>query len=186
MRVRASSRSKQRGYAVWVVLLVLLGTAVGAWRYSLYREENKRSQQAAAAQLVLDQRKESERKELEKRLLESKLQQDSLTATAKSIDELLARWDDALKVASSSSRVSLSGPVTLLQSTRREAEQLTLPPCMDEAKTSLVASMNSTIQGFVVFMRNELKLGDTMARIEFEEAAKHMGAFKEHRATCPT
>lgn len=185
MRVRAGSRTEQQGYVVWVILLVLLGTVVGAWRYSVSREENKKSQQLAAEQLVADQRKGAERKELEKRLSEGKAQQDSLKAAAKSVDDLLARWDDALKVASSSSRVSLSGPVTLLQDTRREVEQLTLPPCMDQAKASLVASMNSTIQGFVVFMRNELKLGDTMARIEFDEAAKHMEAFKEGRAACP-
>ena len=56
---------------------------------------------------------------------------------------------------------------------------------MDEAKTNLVQSMNSTIEGFLVFMRNELKLGDTLAQIHFEEAAMHLKAFKAGRAACP-
>ncbi|QSI33410.1 hypothetical protein GNX71_29125 [Variovorax sp. RKNM96] len=180
-----SRSNKQRGFMVWVLMLVLAGAAIGAWRYSLYREESKRAQQAAAEQLQKDQRKEAERAELEKRLAEGKRQQDSLVAAQKSMDDLLVRWDDAVKIASSTSRISLSTPVALLQDIRRDAERLTLPPCMDGAKANLVSSMNSTIKGFMVFMRNELKIGDTLARIDFDEAAKHMVAFNEGKSACP-
>lgn len=152
-----SRSKKQRGFMVWVLMVVLAGFAFGAWRYSLSREDSKRTHQAAAEQLQKDKRREAERAELAKRLDEKKQQKDSFVTAQKSMDDLLVRWDDAVKVASSTSRISLSMPVTLLQDIRRDAEKLTLPPCMDGAKESLVHSMNSTIKGSMAFMRNELK-----------------------------
>lgn len=187
MRVHATSKSRHGGYAVWVIFIVLIGTAIGAWRYSLYREESKRSPQTLANEAAASQRRETERKALEKRVVESKVQQDSLAGAAKSIDDLLVRWDDAVKIAKSSSRITLSGPVAALQSIRREVEQLTLPPCMDSPRKTLVESMNRTIQGFMVFMGNDgAKASGVLASgAEFIAAEDHMTAFKESREACP-
>ena len=128
---------------------------------------------------------EAERQELERRVAKEKEQRDTLSSSLKSVDDLLVRWEDAVRVAGTSSRIALPTPVAVLQATRREAESLTVSPCLDDAKVQLVQSMNSTIEGFLVFMRNELKIGDTLAQIDFDEAAKRMKAFKEGRAACP-
>ena len=142
-------------------------------------------QQQAAEKKAQDQRIDAERQELERRMAQEKEQRNALTSSLKSVDDLLARWEDAVKVAGTSSRIALSTPVAALQATRREADQLTVPPCLDQAKEQLVQGMNSTIEGFLVFMRNELKIGDTLSQIHFEAAAQHMKTFKEGRAACP-
>lgn len=184
----SSSERKTRGSVVLIMLLVLIGLAGASWIYSRHRAEAKRSaleQQQRAEQLIEAQKQDDERKELEKRVAQAKQQQDALKASASEIDAVLLRWEDATKVALTSSRIALSGPVAALQAVRREADQLTVPPCMDQAKVALVTSMNSTIQGFLVFMRNELKIGDTLAQIDFDAAAKHMASFRESRNACP-
>lgn len=178
-------KKQQRGYVVWVVLLVLLGMMVGAWQYNRIRTENRLQAQQAAEQKALDQRKEVERKELERRVAEEKQQRDVLSVSHKVVEDTLSRWDDAVKVASTSSRIALPAPVGVLQAIRRDAEQLSVPPCMDQAKAQLVLSMESTIKGFLVFMRNELKLGEVLAQADFDEAAKHMADFKTSRSACP-
>jgi type II secretory pathway pseudopilin PulG len=176
---------RQRGYVLWVVLAVLLAAVLGSWQYSKVRSERRLQAQQAAEAKALDDRREAERKETERRVAQEKEQRDALTTSLKAADDLLVRWDDAVKLASTSARVALSGPVSALQSIRRDAEQLTVPPCLDQARPILVQSMGNTIDGFLAFMRNELKLGDVLARGYLEDAAKQMATFKEGRAACP-
>lgn len=182
---------RERG-SVWVILLVLIAGVVGAWQYNGYKQEKKRvakqeaaQQQAAVEKAAEVSRREQERSQLEKRLAEAKQQSDALTATNKSLDALIGRWQDTVKVAGTTSRIALSGPVTAMQGLRREAEQLTVSPCMDQAKGHLVQHMGGTIEGFLVFMRNELKLGDELAAVHFSAATKDLEAFRTARAACP-
>lgn len=171
----------QQGYVVWVILVALAAMVLGAWQYN----EHRSKQRLAEAQKVEQNRIEQERKAIEERLAKEKAQRDALTVAMKAVDDLVARWEDAIKLASTTSRISLSGPVASLQSIKRDAEQLTVPPCLDQGKVELVRSMSSTEKGFLVFMRNELRLGDVLAQGDFEEAAKAMDAFKKNRSDCP-
>lgn len=70
-----------------------------------------------------------------------------LSAVQPTID----RWDDANALASSTSRIALSGPLGELQSIRREAIAMAVPNCADEAHKHLVAYMNATIEGYLAF-----------------------------------
>ena len=178
-------RTQRQNGSVWIILLVLVVLVVGSWQYSAYKSEQKRIAQEAARQRVEEQRREAERQQLERRLAEEKRQRDALTSANKALDDLLGRWEDAVKVAGTTGRIALSGPVTTLQNLRRETEQLTVSPCLDQPKSLLVQSMGSTIEGFLTFMRNELKIGDTLAQIDFDAAGKHMAAFRAARANCP-
>lgn len=182
---------RQRG-SVWVVLLVLFAIVVGAWQYNGYKAEKKRvaleqaaQQQAAAAKLEEEGRREQERLQLEKRLAEAQQARDALTAANKSVDDLIGRWEDAVKIAGTTGRIALSGPVSAMQALRRDAEQITVSPCMDQAKGHLVKHMGSTIEAFLVFMRNEMKIGDTLAGIYFDSARKELAEFRTARAACP-
>lgn len=172
---------RERGAAVWVILVVLVAVVLGAWQYNEHRTKRR----LAEAQKVEQNRIEQERKAMEERLAKEKAQRDALSTALKAVDDVVARWNDALKLASTTSRISLSGPVASLQSIKRDAEQLTVPPCLDQGRVDLVRSMSSTEKGFLVFMRNELRLGDVLAQGDFEEAAKAMDAFKKSRAACP-
>lgn len=182
-------REKTRNQAgsVWVILLVLVAMVVGAWQYSEHKAEQKRIAREAAdntAQQMEQAAREAERLELEKRLALDKAQSDALSASNKSLDALLARWDDAVKLANTTGRIALAPPVAALQTLRREAGDLTMSPCMDPAMEMLEKSMQSTIDGFIAFMRNELKIGDILAQGKFEEAAQEFSAFKAARANC--
>lgn len=71
------------------------------------------------------------------------------------VQPILDRWDDANAVASSSSRIALSGPLAELQAIRRDAIELAVPTCANEAHKHLVAYMNATIEGYLAFARQD-------------------------------
>lgn len=178
----------QRGYVLWVLLICIVLLVGGAWRYSAHKKEA-----AAAAALAAERaqkqaektRLETERAETERRLAADRARLDSYAHALRAFDETVARWEDAVKVANTTGRISLSGPVAKLQDLHRETEKLLAPPCLDVGKASLVKSMSHTVSGFLIFMRNELKLGDTLARADFEEADKVMEVYRDHRRACP-
>lgn len=190
--MNTGAKFKQRGYVVWVVLALLAVVSIGAWKYSKHSKEQKRlalvrqqAEREAALKKVEEQRREEERQELEKRIAAEAKERDALTVSKKAVDDLFARWEDAVKVASTTSRISLSGPVANLQSLRREADQLTVAPCMDRAKSSLLEGMSSTTDGFLEFMRNQYQAGDRLAKPHFDFAALRLADFQNTRNRCP-
>ena len=76
-------------------------------------------------------------------------------AGAQKLSALTKRWDDAQALASSTSRIALSGPVSNMQGIKRDVEAVQLPACLLPAKGALSASMSSTIQGFMSFMTQD-------------------------------
>lgn len=183
----------QRG-SLWVILAVLLAIGVGAWSYAAHKAAKRReeaqaselrqAQLRAAAERQEQRQREAERIALEERLSQERAQQDALASANKALEAVLTRWDDALRVANSTSRVNLATPVATLQAVRRDAEALTLSPCMDPAKEALVASMQHMIDGFIIWWRNDFKLGNDLAKPDFEAAGKKMEEFKSLRGLC--
>lgn len=167
---------RQQG-SVWIIFLVLILGVAGAWQFSEYKTRN--AQKATA-----EQAREAERAALERRLADEKAQKDVLTVSSKAVDALLARWDDAVKLAGTTSRIALPTQVAALQDIRRDASALTVPPCMDPAKVHLVNSMQATIDAFMAFMRNDMKLGEVFAQEKFDEARIAFAAFKDSRLSC--
>lgn len=181
---------KQQG-KVWIILLMLIALVVGAWQYSENKAEKKRlaiateEQRAKEAAAKEEQaQRDLERKQLEERLAKEKQQKDALQESNQAIDDAYTRWTDAIKVADSTSRVSLSGPVSTLQAIRRDTQGITVAPCMDAAKASLLASMDHTIEGFLAFMSNQLNLGKEMARAPLEAGVKELAKYQENRKLC--
>lgn len=181
------SRKQTQSGSIWVILLVVIAGVSAAWLYSEHRAEKRR----VAMQIEQDRRdaeerskREAERKELEKRQQEEQAQQDALSEANKKLDALLVRWNDAQTLAGTTGRIALAQPVAALQAIRRDVDELTVSPCLDEAKAHLLESMARTIEGFIAFMRNELKIGDKLAQIEFEAAADQMAEYNQARAGC--
>ena len=83
---------------------------------------------------------------------------------------IATRWDDANKLASTTSRIALATPVAELQEIKREANSLSVPACLSKAKADLVSSMNATIDAYLTFM------GDASSDIEVQ------GHFREANA----
>ena len=63
------------------------------------------------------------------------------------------RWVDAERLASSTARIALAGPVATMQSVQREAEALTVPQCLSDARRALVELTTQSTTGLIEFMR---------------------------------
>lgn len=98
----------------------------------------------------------------------------------KTLTPIAAEWDDAVKLAGNTSRGVLAPQVATLQEIRRRAQAVETPECAAGARDALIASMNATIDGFLVFM------GGTTADAgsdKFVEAAVQLAAYKDRMAS---
>ena len=182
------NRGAQRGFSLWMILGCMVLLLVGSWQFSRHKEAkraDKASADAVAQKEANEERLTAERKAVEGRQVDAKKRQDALQVSLRAVDDLLARWGDAMQIASSTSRVALATPVGVLQSIKREAEQLTVPPCLDSGKAELVKSMEASVEGYLVFMRNEAQLGNELAKVYFDQAGASMDTFKNARLACP-
>ena len=78
-------------------------------------------------------------------------------AEAAALMDIYRRWIDAEKLAGATARIALSGPVAALQELKRQVIALPIPPCLAEAKTSLVSLIVKSADAHLEFMlKNEL------------------------------
>lgn len=75
--------------------------------------------------------------------------EEGFPAYAEEMDDIIARWDDALDVALSTSRMSLDGPIGELQGIKREADRLDAPECIADSHASFVDGLDVYI-GFML------------------------------------
>lgn len=183
----SSRKSKQRGNIFLILLaVVVLMAAAGMYRSHQKEQQQKAAEQAASeTQRAAEQKKrDEERAALQERLAQEQKQKDELSNSLKAVDSTHERWIDAVKVAQSTSRIALSTPVAALQSIRRETQELTVPPCMDDAKTTLLSSMDLTIEGFFTFMTNKGDIGSLLAGELLRKGAEQLTSFAEQRKHC--
>lgn len=70
---------------------------------------------------------------------------------------LYRRWADADRLAGSTARIALAGPVQRLQEIAREAGAIDVPPCVSAARSALQDLTQKSAEGYIQFMRkNEL------------------------------
>ncbi len=74
---------------------------------------------------------------------------------AGSLLTLYRRWSDAERLATSTARISLAGPVASLQAIQREAEAAVVPSCLNEAKAALVELTSKSTGALLDFMRKK-------------------------------
>jgi len=76
----------------------------------------------------------------------------------KAIDDMSTvaeEFDDAFAVANSTARMSLSGPISEMQNVKRNADDIVVPVCLENAKQLLVGGMQTSIDGFIAFLGQE-------------------------------
>lgn len=187
----------QRGN-VLLVVLVLAALVVGAWQFSAYKDRARARAEAAAAAAAAQaqetaararaaearEREDRERQALEARIEKKRADLDALKKSLAAMDALVARWQDALRVADSTARVSLAGPVAELQKIRRDAAPLTVPPCLDSGKAALLSAMDLSVNGFITFMQNKYDAGSAIAQPYFDGAAQSTQRYTAARAGC--
>jgi hypothetical protein len=70
-------------------------------------------------------------------------------------EDIEARWLDAVDLASNTSRMSLSGPLSEMQAILREYKSLEVPECYEEIHEKFIESYEYTIDGFLAFLAQE-------------------------------
>lgn len=101
--------------------------------------------------------------------------------------DIRQRFTDAVKLASSTSRIALAAPVANLQSIQREAAGLPTPTCLYDARNKLADAFGLQVEGFLTFMRNEGLSGEVDALDLFKESTQKIDAhlkLLEDKQTC--
>lgn len=80
------------------------------------------------------------------------------------VDDLLTTWDDTNALASSTSRINLSGPVGDLQQIARDVEAMDVPPCAEKAHQLLSDYMRRLIDGYLAFMAQEANANNKISQ----------------------
>jgi hypothetical protein len=96
------------------------------------------------------------------------------------LQEVLGKWTDAVNLASTTSRIALSGPMQSMQQLRRDTEAIAgLPPCFAAARDLLVQSEDYTIRFFTAFMTSAPG-GDEYSK----HASSNLELFRMKREEC--
>lgn len=93
---------------------------------------------------------------------------------ARNLEEIAERWDDAFDVASSTSRIAMAGPISDMQTIRRETRNQVWPECAQKAQQELVGWMDESIDAFTAFMAQE---DDDTVKRHIERGQRHRDRF---------
>lgn len=145
--MRTESRRQTQSMGLKTVLLVAVSGVGGYFAYGTYQQSLRQERQ----QVV-----------------------DAGVARIKSVT---IKWTDASKLAASTSRVAVSGPVSNLQSLQREISSLAVPACLIGVRDNLALAVKYEVDRFLIFMRDtDYKFNGEY--FEFESRA--LAASKEH------
>lgn len=170
-----------------IVLVVMKERSHAAARAEAQRAEQLALRQAKEEEIAREAAAERERQALqEQERQRQQATQDVLQRAYAQFDDMVSRFEDAKRVAGTTSRIALAQPVGALQALNREARQLTAPPCLQLGKDHMLTAMEQTVEGFLVFMRNEHRLGDTLAQVNFMAASEAWEKYRAARASCPS
>lgn len=90
------------------------------------------------------------------------------------------RWIDGSKLALSTSRIALSGPVQNLQSIARELREIKVSQCLAPAQAQLVEVVDLTVEAFMDFMQQH----DLTSNLKLIEAQKKTEEYRTLRDKC--
>lgn len=152
-----SSRKSQNGISIGSVVLTLVlasGGFIGWKAWQGYTKRAEQAKEAAAAQISIKQ-----------------------------IQVLAGQYDDQIKLAASTSRMALSGPVERLQTTRRQLQGLVVPACLERSKGLASQAMDAGVNIFLDFMQQ--KTSDEESGVRAERMGKQFGEAAEAFNDCP-
>lgn len=184
--------ARQRGNTILIVLAVVVALmAVLIFTKERSRAAAKAEQQRIEVEAEKTLREQEAKAQRERAALEDQArkaqqeQRDAYAQALKRFDDVVIRFNDANKVAGSTSRIALAQPVATMQAVHREASQLPAPPCLALGKEDLVSGMKDMVDGFLIFMQNPAKLGEELAQIHFKAADPKIVRYRDLRAACP-
>lgn len=177
-----AKRARPATSIIWgIALLFLAGIAYLALQRVAALQEAVESKPAPDTD-ALARAKAREERELRKEQERARLKSEVDKAAA-ALAQNHRKWVDTSELASSTSRLSLSGPVATLQSILRDSEAVLVPPCLSDAKTKLLTGMRLDIDGYLTFMRDANNKFTTL--ILSTKAATAFDEYKALSTTCP-
>jgi hypothetical protein len=111
------------------------------------------------------------------------IEQEAIVTAVPALNVLYNKWKDALKLAESTARISLAGPVGNLQAIRQRTESLLVPDCFVTPKQTLTKGMSIIIEGFLQFVQ-DANLGKYIAAATFEEGRKILVEYEQEVKAC--
>lgn len=175
-----------------VIIIIILGVSYFAW--SKYKE--KEAKRLAVVQLEKDTKISQAKAELisvgvnsddAQKVAEAKVNNVTITNPQhiKSFNEIFTEWQDAEKVAGSTSRIALAPSVSKLQEIKRNLASLSYAGCMETTRILYVTAMNTQIEAYLDFMRGSE--GEAAAQLKFNDYYKQADqANKEYVRCKPT
>ncbi|MCE1193163.1 MAG: hypothetical protein LWW96_13530 [Acidovorax sp.] len=120
-------RSRTKGVSTLAVIALLVVAGIGYVGWNSYQKSQARAAHEAA-----------------------------VASANASMDKMKVQWLDALRLATSTPRLGMAGPISSLQAIRQNAQQLEVPECLTPNKQNLVTGMNEALEGVLAFMRNDM------------------------------
>lgn len=175
-----------------VIIIIIFGVSYFAW--SKYKE--KEAKRLAVVQLEKDTKISQAKAELisvgvnsddAQKVAEAKVNNVTITNPQhiKFFNEIFTEWQDAEKVAGSTSRIALAPSVSKLQEIKRNLASLSYAGCMETTRILYVTAMNTQIEAYLDFMRGSE--GEAAAQLKFNDYYKQADqANKEYVRCKPT
>ncbi len=95
---------------------------------------------------------------------------ENIKDSALAVHRLMRAFDDTAQIATNTTREQLSGPVSALQSVRRQVEDVSVPECLVNLKNLGLAHMNAVITTLISFMggadTDTINTGISLARAQ--------------------
>lgn len=138
--LQANAKPRRRFGALHIILLTAIAVVAGIIAMALHQQApTTRVDQPGQKAAIADRKQASEAGSETQRAL------NEMTA-------MLRKWDDASTLAGMTPRAGLATQISALQGIRRDMQAMVVPPCADESKSLAVESMQTAINGYMLFM----------------------------------
>lgn len=156
--------------------------------------EQEKIDEAIASKMSAQRKAEAEKEKLAKLQQEQQMRnqqyqadqnakikdQEKAEKELKAFKEILNKWMTQDNIASSTSRIALSTPVTELRKIKDELNALKITGCLTNAKTQLLSAMDDEILMFVYFMQNNSSSSQMTEKLKISYANKLAEVIKQN------
>ena len=137
---------------VTIIAILVVLALVSTFAYRHHQDEMRREALVAAERAALAASKAAEEAAQVANTAAKQKRDAEVADAAMRVQRMSLRLTEAVRLASSTARVALSGPVASLQALHREVLDMNVPECFAESKEHLGASAGLYVDAFLAFM----------------------------------
>ena len=175
---------KQKGVGLFHIIgfmALFLTLAVG---FNVYKNNEKKT--SIARQQLLQKEEDTRKLEFQQQSQKEESTRKlelirSLNVEKDKVLSIQSRWDDAVKLAGMTSRITLSQSIAQMQAVKREMDELRIDPCFDKSTKAMASGMNDAIFAFELFIRypSNNSASDSTAKYLVTSSDKILAAKRE-------